>query len=104
MAVPATHRQIPLAVQYIQRPPMPTRRGEGDTRGQGDLDHRGLTLPAAQPHYSATLEPGEVVHGLDAHADTRVAPGSQLELCAVLMGTAGRVTSSTGHRIELVKQ
>jgi hypothetical protein len=50
MAAPATHRQLPLAVQDVQRAPMPTRRGEGDTRGQGDLDHRGVTLPAAQPH------------------------------------------------------
>ena len=83
---------------------MPTRQGEGETRCQSHLDHRSVTLPAAQPHHAATREPGEVVQGLDAHANTGVAPGSQIELCAVIMGTEGGVTSSTGHLIELMQK
>jgi hypothetical protein len=44
----------------------------------------------------------EVVHRLDAHADTGVAAGSQKELSAVVMGTVGCLTAPTGHFVELM--
>jgi hypothetical protein len=83
---------------------MPTRRGEIEARGEGDVHHRSLTLPAAQMHHSATGKPVQIVHDLDAHVDPRVAPGGEIELCAMIMGTEESVTSSTGHLVELMQK
>jgi hypothetical protein len=55
-------------------------------------------------HHSATWKPVQIVHDLDAHADPRVAPGGEIELWAMIMGTEGSVTSSTGHLVELMQK
>ncbi len=72
---------------------MPTCRGEVEARCQGDLHHGALTPPTAQPCHSATREPVEVVHGLDAHTDPWVTQGRQKDLGAVVVSTAGMLTA-----------
>jgi hypothetical protein len=83
---------------------MPTRRCDVEADRQGNIHHRGLTLPTAQTYHGATGEPVEVVHVLDTHANTGVAPRSQIELGAVIMGTKGSVTSSTRGLVELMEK
>jgi hypothetical protein len=55
-------------------------------------------------HHHATGKPVQIVHDRDAHADPRVAPGGEIECCAMIMGTEGSVTSSTGHLVELMQK
>lgn len=46
----------------------------------------------------------KVIYVLNAHTHTGMAEGSQKELCAVFMGTEGRVTSPAGHLVELMEK
>ena len=83
---------------------MPTRRSEIEARCEGDLHHRGLTLPAAQMHHGATRKPMGGVYILDTHADTGVAHGGQKDLSVVIMGTEGMLTAPAGHLVELMEK
>src|SRR4029453_6971121 len=102
VAAPAAHCQGPSTVQHVKRASMPTRWCEIQACCQGDLYDRRLALPAPQPHHGTPGEPVQVLHGLDAHADTRVASGGQKELASMGMGTVRGLTAPVYCLIKLM--